>query len=76
MVPLLCDLRQERAGGVRVADRGLVGQAEDLGEAEWIGAVDEGFLELSVDAKALDRGGPAVQCGRAVVRRAVRAPIG
>ncbi|WP_406195505.1 hypothetical protein OH807_07620 [Kitasatospora sp. NBC_01560] len=49
-VLLLGGLLQERAGGAGVADGRLLCRAEDLGEVERVGVVDEGFFELAVDA--------------------------
>jgi hypothetical protein len=39
---------EKLACGGCVADRGRLGDVEDVGEVEWVGAVCEGLLELSV----------------------------
>jgi hypothetical protein len=48
---LLGSLIQKHACRLRVADGRLLVDAEDEGEAERIGAVGEGFFELTVDAE-------------------------
>jgi hypothetical protein len=50
----------------RVTDRGLLVDAEDLGEVERIGAVDEGFFELAVHAEQRTRVHVRVWNGRKV----------
>ncbi|MEU5304207.1 hypothetical protein ACH4YO_00135 [Streptomyces noursei] len=54
-------LLQQNSCGARLADRGLLVQAEDLGEVGQVGAVDEGFFELPVDAESLQGGGLAAK---------------
>ena len=49
--------RHELAGGLCVADGGGRPQLEHEGQAQWVGAVGECFVELTVDAEPLDRGG-------------------
>ncbi|MCX4869502.1 hypothetical protein OIC43_42335 [Streptomyces sp. NBC_00825] len=51
---------QQLPGGVRVADGGLLVDAEDEGEVEPVGAVGEGLFELTVDAEPCQSGGEVV----------------
>ena len=48
---------EDLAGGVGVADRGVLVDAEHGGQVEWVGAVDEGFLELPIDVEPFEGGG-------------------
>ena len=50
---------QELTGDGRVLDGGGVVDPEHGGEVQRVRAVDEGFLELSVDPQALEGGGEA-----------------
>ncbi|MFB6782709.1 hypothetical protein ACFCX0_36420 [Streptomyces sp. NPDC056352] len=62
---LFSGLFQQRPRGVRVANRGLHIESEDLGEVEGVGAMDEGLFELPVDAELFQGGGLAAkQCGQ------------
>ncbi len=49
-------LFQEGPCGVRIAHRGLLVEAEDLGKVEWVRAVNHGLFKLSVDAEPLQGG--------------------
>ncbi|MFJ9662067.1 hypothetical protein ACIRPR_29360 [Streptomyces griseoflavus] len=44
-------------GGVRVADGGLLVDAEDECEVEGVGAVSEGLFKLAVDPEPFEGGG-------------------
>lgn len=62
---LFSALFQQRPCGVRVANRGLRIESEDLGEVEGVGAMDEGFFELPVHAELFQGGGLAAKrCGQ------------
>lgn len=50
-------LGQDGPGGVRVAGGGLLVDAEDEGEVEWVGPAGEGYFELAVDAKSFEGDG-------------------
>ncbi|MFE2093375.1 hypothetical protein [Streptomyces sp. NPDC059460] len=60
---LFSGLFQQRPRGVRVANRGLRIESEDLGEVEGVGAMDEGLFELPVDAELFQGGGLADSAG-------------
>ncbi|MEV6171784.1 hypothetical protein AB0L99_26660 [Streptomyces sp. NPDC051954] len=64
---LFSGLSLQRPRGFRAANRGLRIESEDLGEVEGVGAMDEGFSELPVDAELFQGDGlvaGGVQCQR------------
>lgn len=60
----LSSLCQQRPGGARVTDRGLLGLTGDLGEVERVRAVNRGYFELAVDTEPFQRGGLTAECRR------------
>jgi hypothetical protein len=50
---------EEVAGGFGVADGGVLVDAEDGGEVEWVWPAIEGFFELPVSVEAFEGGSQA-----------------